>query len=94
MKTFFATVTNYGGRFILTAVNKSVPHLQLNNLVGDLGEGHVVADEEELIVPMLGNLLASHIDGAEGMGKVLPAGGVQVRGWLVEEGNAGADSLQ
>ena len=61
------------GRFIFAVINKCVPHLQLNYLVGDLGEGHIVADEEELVVPVLGNLLASHIDGAEGMGKVLPA---------------------
>src|SRR6185369_17919622 len=50
--------------------------------------------QEELIVPMLRNLFASDVDGAEGVGQILPACGIQVGGRLVKESDPGADGLQ
>ncbi len=43
---------------------------------------------------MLGHLFPAHVDGAEGVGQILPAGGIQVGGRLIEEGDPGADGLQ
>jgi hypothetical protein len=67
---------------------------QLNNLVGNLGKSNVVTYKKQLIVPVLGYLLAADIDGAEGVREVFPASGIKVGGRLIEKGDPGADSLK
>ena len=49
---------------------------QLNHLIRNLGKCHIVADEEQLVVPVLGYLFAAYVNGAEGSGKILTAGSI------------------
>jgi hypothetical protein len=41
---------------------------QLDHLLCDLGEGYIVADKEELVVPVIGHLFPADVDGPERMG--------------------------
>jgi hypothetical protein len=51
-------------------------HLQLDQLISYLGKGHIMADQEELVIPVFGHFFPTNIDGTEGMGQVLaPCGG-------------------
>src|SRR5690606_4697223 len=54
-----------------------------HHLVGDFGEGDVVADQKKLVVPMLGDLLAADIDGAKGVGEIFAARGIEIGGRFV-----------
>ena len=42
-----------------------------------------MADQKQLIVPVFGDLFAANVDGAKGLGQVLPAGGIEIGGRLV-----------
>jgi len=66
--------------FAMFVNNASRPVLlpYLDHLIRNLGKSNIMADEEELIVPVLGHLFPANINRAEGMGQVLPAGSVQV----------------
>ncbi len=53
-----------------------------------------MADQEELIVPVLGDLFLADIDGAERVGQIFTTCGIEVGGRFVKEGDARADGLQ
>jgi len=53
-----------------------------------------MADQKELVIPVVGDLLLADVDGAKGAGEVFPTGGVEVAGRFIEEGDSRADGLQ
>lgn len=68
--------------------------IERHDLIRHLGKRHIVADQEELIVPVLRHLFLTDIDRPEGVGQILAPGGIEVRGRLIEEGDPCADGLQ
>jgi len=46
------------------------PESQLHNFIGNFGKANIMADQKMLVVPMLGDFLATNVNSAEGMGQV------------------------
>ena len=51
----------------------------LDHLVRYFGKSHVVADEKQLVVPVVGHFFAAVVDGSEGLGEIFPPRRVEVR---------------